>query len=183
MSNVFRVCFGLVSLLGGSYALAAAPTYEGGSFRTTLGVGVESTPSSSGMHAVVGMVSKDYYASLGGSVSLHEDRADQISVVQLPIVSQITGYDLKLDVGMRMHLEHAADLYFDYGLTGRTKFAQKGYGPDAYGIGASVGLSKDLSKHSMLSFHIQPISFTFLKNKDKGYSIFHTGHVTFSYVF
>ena len=56
MSKVFRVCFGLVSLIGGAYALAA----EGGSFRTTLGLGMESNMSS-GMHAVVGIVSEDYY--------------------------------------------------------------------------------------------------------------------------
>ena len=149
MSNVFRICFGFMSLVGGSYALAAASTYEGGSFRTTLGVGVESY-ARSGVFVHAGIVSNDTYAAVGATASIEDDQARR------RVASSVTRRaELLVDAGLRSALESSASLYFDYGASAR--FLLRSHtSPATYTLAGVVGLSQHLSSHSLLSFHQLP---------------------------
>ena len=171
MSNVFRICFGFMSLVGGSYALAAASAYEGGSFRTTLGVGVESY-TRPGMYVQAGMVSNRTYAAVGATAHIDDEQGDPTSSRRAELIAE---------AGLRNALESSASLYFDYGASARL-WVQNDRSPASYTLAGVVGLSQHLSNHSLLSFRVAPFSYANARG-DKTYAFFDQGSVVLSYVF
>lgn len=140
----------------------------GGKSRTIMGVGLESY-GWLGMHAVAGIISHSFYTY--GGVAYDIDYKDEVDRC----------LELFSSTGMRYVLEASSSLYIDYGMA--VRFLGRDSGANRYTLAATIGLSKHLSYHSLLSFQIAPFSYARQVGVDKTYSFFDQGSLIFSYVF